>query len=835
MSFGDLKVQDLIYEDASNNEITVVIADLATKANPTFTGTVTVPTATAGDNSTKAASTAFVVASFAPKAAPAFTGNATGVNLTLSGDLTVNGTTTTINTTTLQVEDKNIEIGKVSSPSDTTADGGGLTLLGATNKTWNWVNSTDAWTSSEHIEIASGKSFRVNGNNVLSQTTLGSTVVSSSLTSLGTLTGLTVNGDVTLTGAANNVVWDKSDNALEFADNAKATFGTGGDLSIYHNGSHTYIDENGTGIFAIRSNGTEIALTSVSGESMGRFINDGAVELYHDNSKKLETSSSGVTVTGTLAATAVTGDGSGLSNLPRGNTVDLVADGAIAAGKPVIIKSNGKAQQVQVTGTPRSTVVALGEIANVDTDTNLKEVQSLWMEQHRMLTIFWTNSSDFLYARTYKFASNWGITTGSTQTLASNTCRNVQVSYDAQQDRVMVACVVVRSGNYHLEAMVGTPSTSNTNIGSWTNFVDNRIETGSGNSNEPLALLYESTSQKHVLIYRKIASGSDWDVHSRVISLSGNTFTTNSATTFDADDMRYFDICRVDASKVAACGRQNSGGNSGTGWARIGTIGSTTMTWGSRVDFTGSGSSTISYDPERPTSIVYDTANSKLFVGWIHQSNKRAYSVVGSVSGTTLSMDTSSWLDLTGGSNGNSESWMRLVRDPFGGGIYGYWTQGNASDRVHAAKITYDNSAAAKSTRGSTTELHNSIQDQNSNKNISAVGSGRIYLVANDTSSSDHFDIYYSSVGNSSTNQTNANFLGFAQSAISDTNSGTIQTAGSVSENQSGLTPASRYYVKDDGTLTTDRSQSTSKGGGLAIASDKLIIDTIGYVGTTYN
>ena len=60
MSFGDLKVQDLIYEDSSNNEITVVIADLATKANPVFSGTVTVPTATANDNTTKAASTAYV-------------------------------------------------------------------------------------------------------------------------------------------------------------------------------------------------------------------------------------------------------------------------------------------------------------------------------------------------------------------------------------------------------------------------------------------------------------------------------------------------------------------------------------------------------------------------------------------------------------------------------------------------------------------------------------------------------------------------------------------------------------------------------------------------------
>ena len=78
----------------------------------------------------------------------------------IPGDLTVGGTTTTINTTNLDVEDKNITLGKVSTPSDTTADGGGLTLKGATDKTFNWVNSTDSWTSSEHISVSGQKEFR---------------------------------------------------------------------------------------------------------------------------------------------------------------------------------------------------------------------------------------------------------------------------------------------------------------------------------------------------------------------------------------------------------------------------------------------------------------------------------------------------------------------------------------------------------------------------------------------------------------------------------------------------------------------------------------------------
>ena len=56
------------------------------------------------------------------------------------GDLVVNGTTTTINSTTLTVDDKNIELGSVASPSDTTANGGGITLKGATDKTFLWEN-----------------------------------------------------------------------------------------------------------------------------------------------------------------------------------------------------------------------------------------------------------------------------------------------------------------------------------------------------------------------------------------------------------------------------------------------------------------------------------------------------------------------------------------------------------------------------------------------------------------------------------------------------------------------------------------------------------------------
>ena len=98
-------------------------------------------------------------------------------NLTVTGDLTVQGNTTTLNTATLVVEDKNIVLANVETPTDTTADGAGFTIKGASDKTLNWVDATDAWTSSEHFNLLTGKVFKINGTTVLSGTNLDNVTV----------------------------------------------------------------------------------------------------------------------------------------------------------------------------------------------------------------------------------------------------------------------------------------------------------------------------------------------------------------------------------------------------------------------------------------------------------------------------------------------------------------------------------------------------------------------------------------------------------------------------------------------------------------------------------
>ena len=176
MAYGTLKVDTLTYNDSGSDvsKTVAAIAAAAPSASPTFTGTVTIPTPAANDNSTKAASTAYVqtelgdyltTALGAPKASPALTGTATAVNLTLSGNLTVNGTTTTVATTNTTVTDNLLELN--SGASSNANDAGILIERGSTgdNAIIAWDESADEFivgtttatnTATGNLTIAAG-------------------------------------------------------------------------------------------------------------------------------------------------------------------------------------------------------------------------------------------------------------------------------------------------------------------------------------------------------------------------------------------------------------------------------------------------------------------------------------------------------------------------------------------------------------------------------------------------------------------------------------------------------------------------------------------------------
>jgi hypothetical protein len=144
-------------------------------------------------------------------------GAATGTSLVLSGDLTVNGTTTTINSTEITIDDKNLVLGAVTTPTDAGADGGGLTLKGATDKTFNWVDATDSWTSSEHMDLASGKVLKINGTEVLSATqyTGNAATVTNGITTASKISALAATSSSELAGVISD---ETGTGALVFAN-----------------------------------------------------------------------------------------------------------------------------------------------------------------------------------------------------------------------------------------------------------------------------------------------------------------------------------------------------------------------------------------------------------------------------------------------------------------------------------------------------------------------------------------------------------------------------------------------------------------------------------------
>ena len=115
-----------------------------------------------------------------------------------------------------------------------------------------------------------------------------------------TFAALTSTGEITANGG------------IALGDNDKATFGTGDDLQIYHDGSNSYITDTGTGNLYVRAS-NELALTSAAGEAFFLGIADGSSYLYHNGGVKLNTTSTGIDVTGTatmdgLSASASTAD-----------------------------------------------------------------------------------------------------------------------------------------------------------------------------------------------------------------------------------------------------------------------------------------------------------------------------------------------------------------------------------------------------------------------------------------------------------------------------------------------------------------------------------------------
>jgi hypothetical protein len=299
----------------------------------------------------------------------------TNTTVTINGNLDVKGTTTTIESTTVTVKDKNIEIANVASPTDTTADGGGITVKGATDKTFNYVNATPAFTSSENMDLASGKAYKIAGTTVLSGTGLGTGVTGSSLTSVGTIgtgvwqgtlvgstyggTGVN-NGSSTITLAGNLVTSGANPLTLTTTQTTNVTLPTSGTLvnsAVSTLSSLTSVGTIGTGTWQGSVIGGTYGGTGVNNGSntitvAGNVTHSGA---YTQSFAATANTSLTLPVSGTLATTTGASNVLGASatattvSANTATTLDTMAMTAFTTAKYVVsIKQGSKIRSSEV-------------------------------------------------------------------------------------------------------------------------------------------------------------------------------------------------------------------------------------------------------------------------------------------------------------------------------------------------------------------------------------------------------------------------------------------------------------------------------------------------------
>ena len=276
-------------------------------------------------------SVATQLATKAPLASPGLTGTATGVNLTLSGNLIVNGTTTTVATTNTTVSDNMLELNTGSSSN---ANDCGIVIergSSGDNAIMAWDESADRFilgtttatgASTGDLTIAAG-GLEINrlimGSADIQEAELeildGATLSTTELNYVdGVTSSIQTQLDARLPLAGGTMTGD-----LILGDNVKIEVGnaTGGDLQIYHDGVNSFI-ENKTGSFKI--NGDDIHfMNKADNETMLDMAVNGAVSLFFDNDKKLETVTGGVTISGIATATTFSGSGASLTNIPAAN------------------------------------------------------------------------------------------------------------------------------------------------------------------------------------------------------------------------------------------------------------------------------------------------------------------------------------------------------------------------------------------------------------------------------------------------------------------------------------------------------------------------------------
>ena len=307
---------------ADSNGITIIF-EAQQSSTSTGTGAGTVTSVTAGDGlsgGTITSSGTLAVDSTVVRTTgtQSIAGDKTfNNNIIIQGNLDVQGTTTTVNTDDLNVKDKNITLNYSTGDSSASANGAGITIQDAVSATQDatltWNTSSDRFNFSHGLDFPASTLLVFGDNDDLRIQHNNANAVFSNFTGNIDFKNFADDSDIRFwsdDGAGGSAVYFKLNGSegrsvaskdIRFEDAIKSTYGNSDDLQIYHDGSNSYISENGTGNLILKGGG-QILLKSPADENMIMATGNGAVNLYYDNANKFQTTTTGINIVGTAVA-----------------------------------------------------------------------------------------------------------------------------------------------------------------------------------------------------------------------------------------------------------------------------------------------------------------------------------------------------------------------------------------------------------------------------------------------------------------------------------------------------------------------------------------------------
>ncbi len=489
---------------------------------------------------------------------------------------------------------------------------------------------------------------------------------------------------------------------------------------------------------------------------------------------------SGINVTGVVTATSFVGDGANLTNLPAsGNVISGIASGAIASDKCMALAHDGKILQIDLLSTPKDPPTNTGNEKQFQ-NSNSYNMEVLYEpDANRFLNVFSANNQ--LRYNVIGFNGNTPSDSNSAIVHSSFGNPNTNVGMDnisSCYDTTNNKCFVVFHDNTYSDnarCIVGTMNASGTN--GWMGW-GTPVDVSSGHGGDYVYSCYDSTNNKIIVTYHNRNNNY---LQARVGAISGNSITFGSILTVTTDNSRNTACVHdVSANKILITWENVT--QSQKMYGVVGTISGNSMTFGTIQDLNDGSTGQDLY-----TSMCYDPDGQQtlaLYKG----SSSVPHARVFKISGTTITGYTKAQV------YGGASSHYNINYDTQDNRAIVFYEAQSNSQAPRVVPITISGTSLSVGSflepRTNSGESTNGAVDNKGNALVcyrANAGHCRKVLVSTIAGNIALADQY----------------VGFADTSYTNGQTVTIRTVGNTTDNLSGLTTSTRYYVQGDGTINT--------------------------------